>query len=109
MLNFSIDLESLRNYKDPAKVSIFLSKNEIKSKKNIISLVGKIAAKKAFFKCIEDISADFKKIEIKNSRTGRPYIEILNDELKKKLENKKIDISISHTKDIVVAICLIYE
>ncbi|MCM8786335.1 MAG: 4'-phosphopantetheinyl transferase superfamily protein [Candidatus Omnitrophica bacterium] len=107
MLNISIDLESLNDYKDPRQIYTFLSENEIKNK-SYISLIGKIAAKKAFFKCIDN-NYDFKKIEIRNSSSGRPYIEIIDDELRKKFKNKKIDISISHTKDIAIAICLIYE
>lgn len=107
MLNISIDLESLNNYKKPAEIISFLSQNEIRNK-NLISLVGKIAVKKAFFKCL-GIDENFKKIEVKNLPSGKPYIEIKDEKLKKKLLNKKIDISISHTKDIAVAICLIYE
>ncbi|MFN4226800.1 MAG: hypothetical protein ACK4F0_01485 [Candidatus Ratteibacteria bacterium] len=107
MLNISVDLESLNDYKKPDQIYTFLSETEIRDK-SYISLIGKIAAKKAFFKCIDN-NYDFKKIEIRNLPSGRPYIEILDDRLKKKLENKKIDISISHTKDIAIAICLIYE
>ena len=108
MFNFSIDLVSLNDYKDPAIIEYFLSKSE-KNKKNLISLIGKIAVKKAFFKCLGICNGDFKKIEIKNYPSGKPYIEIKDEKLKEMLKNKKIKISISHTKDLAVAVCLIYE
>ncbi len=107
MITFSIDIEDIENFKNPARICDFLSINERKNK-NLISLLGKIAAKKAFFKIL-DIEEDFKKIEIKNSASGKPSIKIKDEDLKKKLKNKKIKISISHTKNLAIAICLIYE
>ncbi|HOK56964.1 MAG TPA: 4'-phosphopantetheinyl transferase superfamily protein [bacterium] len=107
MLNFSIDLESLDEYKEPARVFSFLSEKE-SNNKSLISLIGKVAAKKAFFKCI-GVNENFKKIEIKNSPSGKPYIEIKDEKLKEVLKDKRIEISISHTKNIAVAICLVYE
>lgn len=63
--------------------------------------------KKAFFKTI-GLKEDFKKIEIRNLKSGRPFVEIKDKELKKVLKDKKISLSISHTKDIAVAVCIIY-
>ncbi|MCM8833189.1 MAG: 4'-phosphopantetheinyl transferase superfamily protein [Candidatus Omnitrophica bacterium] len=107
MINFSIHLESIDDFKNPARVYDFLSKSEIKNK-NLISLIGKIAAKKAFLKCL-GLKDDYKKIEVKNSNSGKPYLEIIDKTLKKKLKNKKFSISISHTKNLAIAVCLIYE
>lgn len=108
MLKFSIDLESIEDYKKPAQIFSFLSNDEIENKKNILSLLGKIAAKKAFFKSL-GMDGNFKKIEVRNNSSGKPYIEIKDEKLKERLKNKKIKISISHTKDLAVAVCLIYE
>lgn len=107
MLKFSIDLESIEDYKKPAQIFSFLSNDEIENK-NILSLLGKIAAKKAFFKSL-GMNGNFKKIEVRNNYSGKPYIEIKDEKLKERLKNKKIKISISHTKDLAVAVCLIYE
>jgi holo-[acyl-carrier-protein] synthase len=107
MLNFAIDLESLNDYKEPAKIFYFLSESECNNK-SLISIIGKIAAKKAFFKSL-GLDEDFKNVEIKNGPSGKPYIEIKDEKLKKKLKNKKIEVSISHTKDIAVAVCIIHE
>lgn len=107
MFNFSIEIESLDNFKEPARFLHFLTEREIKDKKNPSSLIGKIAAKKAFFKTI-GLKEDFKKIEIRNLKSGRPFVEIKDKELKKVLKDKKISLSISHTKDIAVAVCIIY-
>lgn len=109
MFNFSIEIESLDNFKEPALFLNFLTEREIKEKKNPTFLIGKIAAKKAFFKIIDFQKNDFKKIEIRNLKSGRPFIEIKDKELKKILKNKKISLSISHTKDIAVAVCIIYD
>ncbi|MCS7181415.1 MAG: hypothetical protein NZ891_08735 [bacterium] len=107
MFNFSIEIESIENYQNPANFLNFLSEEETENK-NLISLIGKVALKKAFFKCL-GIKEDFKKIKIKKLTSGKPIIEIKDKTLKKILRNKKVSVSISHTKDIAVAICLIYE
>lgn len=107
MINFSIEIESLSEFNSPIKFNSYLSGDEIKNK-NKISLLGKIALKKAFFKAL-GIRKEYKKIEVKKTDFGRPYILINDKKIKEKLKNRKICASISHTKDIVVAICLIYD
>ncbi len=107
MINFSIDIESLSEFKLPSTFKFFLTEDEMKNK-NQISLVGKVAVKKAFFKAV-GIKKEYKKIEVKKANSGRPYILIKDEEIKEKLKNRKISISISHTKDIAVAVCLIYD
>ncbi|MCM8771479.1 MAG: hypothetical protein NC926_08515 [Candidatus Omnitrophica bacterium] len=107
MFNFSIKIESLENFKNSQNFHFFLSKEELKVK-NPVSLLGKVALKKAFFDCLK-LNNEFKKIEIKKLKSGRPAIKIKDPKLKKKLRNKKITFSLSHTKDLAVAICLIYE
>lgn len=107
MFNFSIELDSVNNFTSPADFLNYLSKQEIKNS-NTISLIGKVVLKRAFFKCL-GIKEDFKKIEIKKLKSGRPIVKIKDRNLKKMFKNKKIVASISHTKDIAIAVCLIYE
>ncbi len=47
-------------------------------------------------------------IEVLHGKNGEPYINIENTHLKKLLNNKKIDISISHTDNLATAICIIF-
>lgn len=108
MINFSIAIESIENFKSPENFFLYLTPEEIKNKQKI-SLVGKIALKKAFFDCIKKEERNFKKIEVKNLVSGRPYIEIKDKKIKEKLKDKKFSFSISHTKDLAVAVFLIYD
>lgn len=107
MINFSIAIENLDDFKSPKDFLFFLNPSEMKNK-NRISFVGKIALKKAFFNSLKE-KINFKKIEVKNSISGKPYIEIKDERIKEKLKNKKVSVSISHTKDLAIAICFIYE
>jgi phosphopantetheine--protein transferase-like protein len=107
MINLSVDIESLSNFKKPSDFLSFLSKDELKNK-NKISLLGKIALKKAFFETL-GIKKEYKKIEVKKANSGKPFIVIKDEKIREKLKNKKISISISHTKNIAIAICVIYE
>ena len=64
----------------------------------------RFAAKEAVFKAISSIllskyDIGWKDIEILNDDTGRPYVNILNQDIK--VDN--IDISISHCKEYAVA------
>lgn len=64
----------------------------------------RFAAKEAVFKAISSIlpskyDIGWKDIEVLNDDTGRPYVNILNQDIK--VDN--IDISISHCKEYAVA------
>lgn len=76
-----------------------------------LTLAGKFAAKQAFLKSL-GISPPFyplyKHIEIKNTPLNRPFIETRDRTLLDKLKGRKISVSISHTKEIAVAACLLY-
>ena len=114
MTKLSIDLQALSEIKQLSasqKAEIFtifeLSDN------NDLTLAGKLAAKKAFLKCLS-ISTKYyatlyPNIEIKRLDSGRPFIETSSPLLLKKLSKHKISISISHTKDIAIAVCIIYN
>lgn len=74
---------------------------------------GRFAAKEAVFKAISkilkqnNISIDFKDIEILNDENRRPYINFLNKEVSNIFLNYKIDISISHIKESAEAMCTV--
>ncbi len=64
----------------------------------------RFAAKEAVFKAISVMIPDkyginWKDIEILNDDTGRPYVNILNHDIK----SEDVDISISHCKEYAVA------
>ena len=64
----------------------------------------RFAAKEAVFKAISSMLSDkydinWNEIEILNDDTGRPYVNILNHDIK----SENIDISISHCKEYAVA------
>ena len=64
----------------------------------------RFAAKEAVFKAISSMLPDkyninWNDIEILNDNTGRPYVNILNHNIK----SENIDISISHCKEYAVA------
>ena len=75
---------------------------------NLVHLAGKLAAKKAFLNAF-DKEREYKKVEIKNSPSGKPAINVLDTNLKNEISDYEISISISHTKNIAVAFCLIYD
>ncbi len=68
-------------------------------------LAGIFAAKEAFFKCI-GIAPKWLNIEIKHEKSGRPYIKI-SKELVKKYKIKSTDLSISHEKEYAIALAVV--
>lgn len=79
---------------------------------------GRFAAKEAIYKAISKITIDenifpsFLDVEILNDDEykRRPYVNITGDMLKKVFQkyDAKIDVSISHEKDSVVAMAIMY-
>lgn len=70
----------------------------------------RFAAKEAVFKAISEFleskyQIEWKDIEIENSKTGKPHVNILNLKIKEKIE---IDVSLSHLKDYAIANCIVY-
>ncbi|MCL5674737.1 MAG: 4'-phosphopantetheinyl transferase superfamily protein [Candidatus Omnitrophica bacterium] len=74
-------------------------------KNSSVHLAGKLAAKKASIKILRKIIGQNyapRDIEIINLRSGKPVIVLGKKEQNK---NPEISLSISHTKDIAVALC----
>ena len=117
------DIIEIDRIKDAIKSDTFIKKifteKEIEyceSKKDparIQSYAARFAAKEAIFKAISkvlllDYGMEWKSIEILKEETGRPYVNLKIDNIKK--QNLKIDVSLSHIKDCAVATAVaIYE
>lgn len=75
-----------------------------------VHLAGFWAAKEAFFKAQGDgiKTLLLNKVCVLHDQKGRPFIDV-SDEQKQKLGilGKDIEISISHTKDVAIAVCII--
>lgn len=75
-----------------------------------VHLAGFWAAKEAFLKAQGEgiTTLALQEICVLHDQKGRPHLDI-SDEQKEKLGvlGKKIEISISHTKDIATAVCII--
>ena len=72
----------------------------------------RFAAKEAIFKAIskllkEKFEVSWKNAEILNDNNGRPYINFINTNIVKKIED--IDISISHCKNYAIANVIVIE
>lgn len=85
------------------------SESEVKlcKKRNFVeSLAGKFAAKEAVFKAIkaEREELNWTEIEILNRKNGSPFVS-----LPKNFDNLQIEISISHTKNLAQAFCIVFK
>ncbi|HNS33132.1 MAG TPA: 4'-phosphopantetheinyl transferase superfamily protein [bacterium] len=113
MTRLSIEIQNLSDIKKltgPQRDEIFTSGELFGSSE--LTLAGKMAAKKAFLKCLGMLSANnipYNRIEVKRSSGRRPFIETSDTLLLKKFTGRKISISISHTKDIAIAVCILYN
>ena len=96
------------NHKERFLKRVF-TENEIK-KFDILELAGKFACKEAVIKALGGrFGLKWTDIEILNNERGKPFVNTENQKLKKILKNRKIEVSISHIKELAVAICVIYE
>ena len=69
----------------------------------------RFAAKEAVYKAIsptKEQNGVFTEVEVLNEETGKPYI-VLHGELKKILQDKKIDVSLSHEREFAIAMVVI--
>ncbi len=69
------------------------------------------AVKEAVFKALNDCVDSYKEIELCHKENGAPYI-LLHGQTKsnfEKLGGKNIEISISHQKNIVGAVCIAFK
>lgn len=82
------------------------------SRKNSFhSLAGRFAIKEAVLKALGigmTSGFSFKDIEVINLERGKPIV-ILNGKLKEMLGNRKIEISISHSDNYAIGVCVIYN
>ena len=79
-------------------------------KKPYQSFAGRFSAKEAVMKAIgTGLSSGirWKDIEILNDERGRPYV-ILHGKAREMVNNRKVDISISHSDTCAAAVCIIY-
>jgi holo-[acyl-carrier protein] synthase len=87
--------------------------NQIRSRRAnmIATMAGRFAAKEAVIKCLGlffDSGVTFRDVEVLNLPGGRPYVR-LPERLNDKMEGKKILISISHEKQMAVAMAIIVD
>jgi holo-[acyl-carrier protein] synthase len=88
----------------------FMTENEQKLHTKISSIAGIWASKEAFSKAIgTGIGSEFSflDIEILKNKKGKPIINILNPKLKQTLQNKQIDISITHDGGFAISAIII--
>lgn len=86
--------------------------NYAKTKKDIYATYsGRFSAKEAFYKAMGTgiLTYGFNDIEILNDRNGKPYLNIVNLNLKKYIDEEKlyIHLTISHSKENAIATVLI--
>lgn len=90
----------------PREIEYCESKNNSKYQ----SYAARFAGKEAVFKAISTYlnnkyEIDWKNVEILDDENGRPYVNLIDF----KLDNVKIDVSLSHVKEIAMATAIAYE
>jgi len=106
-----VEIQEIKKIFQENSLYKFFTSSEIPNpirKTSFTNLAGKLAGKKSFLDAIGE-NVKFNELEIINISSGRPKIKILNPKLKNKINLNKISISISHTKFLAVAVCVIYE
>jgi len=101
--------KSINKFGDKAKNRFMTPTEQLNSKKTA-SIAGIWASKEAFSKALgTGIGSEFSflDIEILKNQKGKPYINILNPKLKQKLQNKQIDISITHDGGFAISAIII--
>jgi len=111
----TIELDRLKNIcNNEDKLKKVFTKNEIdyfnKFTEKISHISGFFCAKEAFVKALgigfcSGIAP--LNIEVLHDSNGKPYINVLSQKIKELILNKNIEISISHSKTIATAICII--
>jgi len=112
MIKLSIETKKLEEIEvlSPHLLDCLFSIEEL-SRSNNITLAGKLAAKTAFLRNagLSVFSEHYKKVEVRKTPSGRPFIKILDTPLSEKIKGLKTSISISHTKDTAIAVCILYN
>lgn len=108
--------ESIEKYENSFLDKVY-TKNEIeyceKYKSNKYEhYAARFSGKEALYKSLSNIcQLSWKDVEILNSKTGRPYVKFVEENLKEKLspeiigrlKNAQIDITLSHNKSQAIA------
>jgi len=108
-MKIGIDIVDLGKFKDSLlsggdtmKKNIF-TKRETSSVKEISKLAGIFAAKEAFIKAFSNKKFKMNEIEIGNDKRGKPILK----EPASVLRNSKVELSIAHDGNYVIAVCVI--
>ena len=98
---------SKKNFRDKVFTEIEQAYCESRGKNSAASYAARFAAKEAFFKALgTGIVAPLTDVEIANDEHGAPKI-FLRGQAKILAGDKKIFISLSHSRDFATAICII--
>ncbi len=112
MIKLSIETKKLEEIErlEPQRLKGLFTPEEL-SRSNKITLAGKLAAKTAFLRNagLSGLSEHCRKVEIGKAPSGRPFIKILDTPLSEKISEFKTSVSISHTKDTAIAVCVLYN
>ena len=110
-----LDTERLRHYDREKLARIFTSRemDYLETKAWALdTTTGLFCAKEAFFKAIGTgiIISRLHDVEVLHSMSGAPYYKLAPSIIKENgLSTAKINLSISHTKDVAVAVCVIVK
>jgi len=112
MIKLSIEIKKLEEIEglEPGRLNGLFTEEEL-SHSNSITLAGKLAAKTAFLRNagLSRSSEHYKKVEIGKTVSGRPFIKVLDTPISDKISDFKTSVSISHTKDTAIAVCVLYN
>ena len=110
-----IEVERIeKNLQNPSFLQKILTEQEIKYvnqfESKIEHIAGFFCAKESVMKALEDCSnITFKNIEVLHKGNGKPYVKLYGKALEvfEKGNYKSIEISISQTKSVATAVCVI--
>ena len=111
IVNIGTDIEEVSRFEnlDTKVLKRLFTDKEISycsSKKNAAQhFAARYSAKEAVFKALPFDKIAFKKIEISNNKAGAPQVKVRD----KRADNLHFKISLSHTKNLVQAVVLIYK
>jgi len=117
-MSVGIDLVQVDRFanilKDKNKLNKMFTKTEIsyfiKFSNQLTHIAGHFCAKEAFVKALKTgfgKEVGLLDVEVLHDENGTPYINLKNSNLLKKVENRQIELSISHTETMATAIVVI--
>lgn len=112
MIKLSIEVKKLEEVENLSRqvLDSFFTSGELAGSSRI-TLAGKLAAKTSFLKNagLSAIPEHYRKTEVIKTPSGRPAVKIIDAELNEKFSKFKTSVSISHTQDTAIAICVFYN